>query len=164
MSVLVANHSYFRTFCPLPAQPLASRHLSFWHFVFSCFFTCFFLSVYLSVLISLALHLSRRHSLLFSLSVGDGVKCSCRPNKPVIGSHLLLPPQCIWNHWLQTSQSKSKSSYKGNAFKGKVVCRGYDLCVFWLCVSTKLTHLSYGCRHQNYSTLTVLPSDWTNQL
>lgn len=135
MSVLVANHSYFLTLCPLP---VTSLNLSFWHFVFY-FFPSLFLSLYLSLLISVAFHLSHHHSLLFSLSVGDEVKCSCRPNSPVIGSHLLLPPQCIWNHWLQTSQSKSKPSYKGNAFKGKGVCGGYNLCAFWLCVSAKPT-------------------------
>lgn len=31
---------------------------------------------------------------LCAASVRAGVKCSCRPNSPVIGSHLPLPPRC----------------------------------------------------------------------
>lgn len=92
-----------------------------------------FLTLQLSPLISLALHIFHHHSLLFSLSVGDRVKCRCSPNNPVTGSHLLLPREYIWNHWLQRSQSKSNPSYKGNAFKLKGVCGGSDLCVFFCC-------------------------------
>lgn len=106
---------------------------------FLLFFPLASFCLYLSLLISLALHLSCHHSLLFSLSVGDGVKCSCRPNSLVIGSHLLLPPQCIWNHWLQTSQSKSKSSYKGDAFRRKVVWGWRFTCI--LAVWSKLTYM-----------------------
>lgn len=119
-----------------------------------------FLTLQLSPLISLALRISHHHSLLFSLSVGDRVKCRCSPNSPVTGSHLLLPPEYIWNHWLQRSQSKSNLSYKGNAFKLKGLCGGSDLCVFFfiflLCVSAKPT-LLYCCSCQNHSALTVPP-------
>lgn len=166
MSVLVANHSYFLTLCP---PPVTSLHLSFWHVVFCCFSPFpLSLSLNLSLLISLALHLSHHHSLLFSLSVGDGVKCSCRPNSPVIGSHLLLPPQCIWNHWLQTSQSKSKPGYKGNAFKGKGVCAGFRfMCNLAVCVCmlspTRMYHIVSESLHI-YCTSTCLNKQPVNQI
>lgn len=129
MSVFVANHSYFLTLCPLPVTCL---YLSFWHQCLLFLPPSLVLTLQLSPLISLAIRISHHHSLLFSLSVGDRVKCRCSPNSPVTGSHLLLPPEYIWNHWLQRSQSKSNLSYKGNAFKLKGLCGGSDLCVFIL--------------------------------
>lgn len=132
MSVFVANHSYFLTLCPLPVTCL---YLSFWHQCLLFLPPSLFLTLQLSPLISLALRISHHHSLLFSLSVGDRVKCRCSPNSPVTGSHLLLPPEYIWNHWLQRSQSKSNLSYKGNAFKLKGLCGGSDLCVFFFLFS-----------------------------
>lgn len=160
MSVFVANHSYFLTLCPLPVTCL---YLSFWHQCLLFLPPSLFLTLQLSPLISLALRISHHHSLLFSLSVGDRVKCRCSPNSPVTGSHLLLPPEYIWNHWLQRSQSKSNLSYKGNAFKLKGLCGGSDLCVFFfiflLCVSAKPT-LLYCCSCQNHSALTESESEY----
>lgn len=116
-------------------------HMSLSLFLTSCLLflpLSLFLTLQLSPLISLALHIFHHYSLLFSLSVGDRVKCRCSPNSPVTGSHLLLPPEYIWNHWLQRTQSKSNPSYKGK-FKG--LCWGSDLCVFFFFCACPLSPL-----------------------
>lgn len=91
MSVFGANHSYFLTVCPLP---VTSLYLSFRHHASSCSLVPSpLLTLCLSLLIPPAVHIFHHHSFLFPWSVGDGVKCRCRPSSPLTGSHLLLPPE-----------------------------------------------------------------------